>query len=527
MMTSLGKLQKENDSLNKKILEYRDRLAVRNEELGFLKLKYLTLEKKYNELEKTIDEKIAKAIEIVVRDFIEQIDKLTTENERLKSLLNLDSSNSGLSTSKTAINSDKRIPNSREKSNKPLGGQIGHKKSKLERFDDEEATDIEVHSVEICLCGCSKLSDIGIRTTKQSIDLDIQIKKIIHEFHNYKCSSCGKVIKSSIPVGLKEDIQYGSSVKSMVVSLINEGCVSINRTKKLISGFSNNEINLSEGYIAKLQKECASKLEEFEKELKVKVLNEKLIHWDDTVISINKKRGCLRFYGTKKLALYAAHKRKNREGLDEDAILQNLPKETIVVHDHNSINYNSDYIFQNSECCVHLLREVKKINDVLPREWLNELATLISETNDKRNEYIVNDRTSFEDEFIIEMFNKYDELVLKGKIINEEDYNKYHGHLERTFIKRLTKYKTNYLMWVVDFDVPFDNNEAERSLRHSKTKMKVSGHFQNIENARYFAIIRSYIETCKRNGINPHLAIYRLYDGNPYTIEEIFETTQS
>lgn len=76
-------------------------------------------------------------------------------------------------------------------------------------------------------------------------------------------------------------------------------------------------------------------------------------------------------------------------------------------------------------------------------------------------------------------------------------------------------------MWVIRFDVPFSNNLSERSLRSSKTKMKVSGQFSNISNAEYYARIKSYIETCKRNDINPHLALQRLIDGNPYTIRDM------
>ena len=51
--------------------------------------------------------------------------------------------------------------------------------------------------------------------------------------------------------------------------------------------------------------------------------------------------------------------------------------------------------------------------------------------------------------------------------------------------------------------------------------MKVSGQFANIQNAEYFARIKSYIETCKCNNINPHTALVRLIEDNPYTLEEL------
>lgn len=53
--------------------------------------------------------------------------------------------------------------------------------------------------------------------------------------------------------------------------------------------------------------------------------------------------------------------------------------------------------------------------------------------------------------------------------------------------------------------------------------MKISGQFQNVGNAEYYAAIRSYIETCYRNGVNGHEALVRLIQDNPYTLEEILE----
>ena len=51
--------------------------------------------------------------------------------------------------------------------------------------------------------------------------------------------------------------------------------------------------------------------------------------------------------------------------------------------------------------------------------------------------------------------------------------------------------------------------------------MKVSGQFANIQNAQYFARVKSYIETCKANDINPHVALVRLIEDNPITLEEL------
>ncbi len=198
-----------------------------------------------------------------------------------------------------------------------------------------------------------------------------------------------------------------------------------------------------------------------------------------------------------------------------------MPKETVVVHDHNKANYNEDYIFTNAECCVHLIRDLKKINEVKPREWIKNMIELLIETNNKRKEYINKSIYQFDYEIVDKVIKKYDKILKEAKEINKTDFNQYNSQDEKRIIERMEKYKNNYLLFIIRFDVPFSNNLSERSLRNSKTKMKVSGKFSNLKNAEYFARIKSYIETCKRNGINVHTAIVRLIEDNPYTLVEM------
>ncbi|MBO6194380.1 MAG: hypothetical protein J6O00_09405, partial [Clostridiales bacterium] len=57
-----------------------------------------------------------------------------------------------------------------------------------------------------------------------------------------------------------------------------------------------------------------------------------------------------------------------------------LDSDTVVVHDHVSMNYNKDFKYTNAECIQHLQRDLQKISDITPHEWALELKNLISET---------------------------------------------------------------------------------------------------------------------------------------------------
>ena len=519
--TSLTKLQNEVIKLekaNQRLRESNERLTKENYRLKI----------DNKDLEQNIEKAIRIAVEKLTKEIMIENEKLKEENEHLKRLLNHDSSNTGIPTSKTKIGEVKRIPNFREKSEKAKGGQYGHKKYKLEKFKEEEITDTCTYEIAkpICKeCG-GKLELIGKRY-KDDFDIEVRLVKRRNEFCNYECSCCGIQVNVPIPNNLKEENQYGSNVQAIAVSLVNEGCVSFKRTRELISGFAGGEMNISEGYIAKLQKKCYDKLEHFDQELHQKIMKEKVIHWDDTTISINGKQSCLRFYGNDNLRYYKAHEHKDKKGIEEDGILQYLSKDTVVVHDHNKVNYNEDYEFTNAECCVHLIRDLKELKGVLPREWIEKLITLLVSTNEKRKEYINQSILYFDQEVSDKVMIEYDAIIEEAKEINLKDFNAYYGKEERTMIKRLCDYKENYLLWVLRFDVPFSNNLSERSLRSSKTKMKVSGQFANIQNAEYYARIKSYIETCKCKGINAHIAIRKIIDDNPYSLEDILDTSKN
>lgn len=192
------------------------------------------------------------------------------------------------------------------------------------------------------------------------------------------------------------------------------------------------------------------------------------------------------------------------------------------MHDHNKVNYNETYSFSNIECNAHLLRDLQKIADNLKEhEWAEKMKGLINKTYKEREKAISEGRESFTDEEIENFFKKFNKIVLEVIASNKEE-DSYYGNEERKLLNRIAEYKNNYFAWITNFNLPFTNNLSERSLRGTKSKMKISCQFQSLEYAEYYAIVKSYIETCYRNEINEYTALRRLCDGNPYTVTEIF-----
>lgn len=73
-------------------------------------------------------------------------------------------------------------------------------------------------------------------------------------------------------------------------------------------------------------------------------------------------------------------------------------------------------------------------------------------------------------------------------------------------------------MFLYDFSVPFDNNLAERDIRHFKIKQKISGHFNSMEGMRIYSTIKSIIGTLKKQGRNFYDEISKIYKNIPVSI---------
>ena len=76
------------------------------------------------------------------------------------------------------------------------------------------------------------------------------------------------------------------------------------------------------------------------------------------------------------------------------------------------------------------------------------------------------------------------------------------------------KLEESVLRFMSDPDVSFTNNTAERKIRMSKVKIKVSGCFRTERYAHAWCRISSYLDSMAKLGYNPIEAILIALDGN-------------
>jgi len=85
--------------------------------------------------------------------------------------------------------------------------------------------------------------------------------------------------------------------------------------------------------------------------------------------------------------------------------------------------------------------------------------------------------------------------------------------------RRLLDRQDDYLRYTTSPQVPFDNNAAEREIRMSKLRIKISGCMRSTAGAETFCAIRSYLATAAKHGIGMLDALTRAASGMAWVPE--------
>ena len=509
----------DSERMASEILQLKDRILGYQESIKGLR-RSLNHVEKAKELQKESYESV-----IAEKDAI--IKELSAKLTHATAIINRNGTNTGISTAATPINEKKVIPNTRRGSGKAKGGQPGHEKHTLSAFDESEITQISEHELDLSVEDCDKchgeLFDTGEVENKDEFDVKVTVIKHRHKYHVYECKDCGYRVRLPIEKTLKEPNQYGCNLQATALSLMVTGNVAINKVRMLIHGMTSGQMLPSEGYICKLYKRAALAHTEFMIYLKCQLIQRAIIYWDDTVIMIKTNRACMRFYGDETISYYTAHRKKDLESLLKDNVLPLLTEENTVMHDHNKVNYNGAFAFKNIECNQHLERDLQKVADDNPEHtWAKKMKELISSTIKERKDAISEGTEMFADEYVQHFHKKMRQLIKKGYKESAVSTNPTTVPAENTLLKRIEEYFPNYFRWIENFSLPTTDNLSERGLRSIKSHMKISGQYENEQTASYYATVKTYVETCRKNKINEMEALSRLCAGNPFTVEEIF-----
>lgn len=431
----------------------------------------------------------------------QKIAELLLEIERLKNNSNKNSNNSSKPSS---TNGYKKVINNREKSNKPKGGQKGHKGTTLTK----EEIDKMIRNGEI-----DEVIEVEENKTEENKNLEPIIT------YEYDIEIKRKVIKHitypNKPTNiLKSPVSYGNNLK-IICNILGMKYMSMDGIKSFISEITNNKINLSKGSIYAWKEDISKKLNKSEYEkTKKELLNSLVLHVDETPIKINGEQYYIHSISNATHTVQYVNKKRGEEAIKEFGFLENY--QGILVHDHFTMYYN--YGIDNAECNVHILRYLNGVCEFTNHTWAKRMKELLLEAKEYKEKLIKFGKESLSENEYNDYKKRYFDLIKIGKEEYKKDYktNAYKKD-ERKLLNRMEKYMHNHLLFLEKFYVPFSNNRAEADVRHVKIIQKV-GKFRSIEGAINYVITRSCYSTYQKNSMSIYDSLKSLLNKQPALI---------
>lgn len=456
-------------------------------ELKAMEQRALRAEKKLDDANDKITEQRRQLYEVGTRleDALGKIVKLTAQ-------LNHDYENSSIPSSLKA--NKKKISNNRESTGRRPGAQPGHPGHGRKKQSPTQTVVLPVPE-EILDDPDFKLTKKTL--TKQLVKIHMTMEVIEYQAAVYRNSRTGETVHAPFPEGVVDDVNYDGSVKAFLFLLNNECCVSIDKSRRMLSELTAGKLNISKGMINKLSKEFSDKSKAEQKEILHKVMSSPVLHTDCTNARENGNNAYVFISVTPEgEAIYSASHKKGFEGVAGTPVQDYMG---ILVHDHEKTFFS--YGSAHQECLAHVLRYLKdSIQNEPGKTWSGQMRALLQEMIHYRNGLSEGTQPDAERVKIFE--KRYSEILdLAEQEYLDEPASDYYRDGYNLF-KRMKEYQDAHLLFLHDGRVPATNNAAERMLRSYKRKQKQAVSFRSYDSIDRLCQCMSVLLMMRKNDEN-------------------------
>jgi transposase len=401
----------------------------------------------------------------------------------------------------------------RTASGRKPGGQPGRAGRTLMQV---ERPDVMVRHVASACGGCggdlAGAVEVGVER-RQVFDIPkIAVRVTEHRVVSLRCG-CGCVSTGAAPGGVVAPVAYGPNTAAFATYLYAGQFLSKARTAQALAELFGTPV--SGGTVAALTGRLAADLacSGFSERVAAALIASPVVHFDETGLRVAASLHWVHSASTDRYSLITVHPKRGVAGIDHAGVLPAF--DGVAVHDAWA-PYDTYTAATHALCNAHVLRELVAVFDGVPEtQWcwarqahaaLLDLKTLVETT---RADGATAVDAAREQELTARLRSA---CVIGAGIAGGGKLRAKH----RALARRLRDRQADYLRFVHDFTVPFDNNAAEREIRMIKIRQKVSGGMRTLTGARAFTTIRSYLATAAKHGIRYIDALTQLAERRPW-----------
>jgi transposase len=291
-----------------------------------------------------------------------------------------------------------------------------------------------------------------------------------------------------------------------VINLAVCQMVALNRIQKLVNAIIGEVI--AESTLLKFILRLHEALEAWELQAIGHLLAAPAINVDETSLRVDKKNHWIHVYAAGDITLKFLHRKRGKEAIEAINIIPRYMGN--IIHDCWA-SYLSYAHCDHGLCGSHWLRELTFIIEANGYAWARNMKRLLQEScvkvsNSADKKLNTKDLANLQKRYRNILTRGAKELPAippkssgrRGKLAKSDAHN---------LLERLKLHEASVLRFTKEAYVSFTNNRAERDLRMSKVKQKVSGCFRSEEYAKAYCRISSYLQTMANKGYNPLIAV--------------------
>ena len=375
-----------------------------------------------------------------------------------------------------------------------------------------------VRHVPGCCAGCGGSLDGAAETRgerRQVTEIPpVRAEVTEHQAVELECGRCGARTRGQVPDGVIAPAQYGPRAAALGAYLWHGQFLSRDRACAAMAEMFG--CAPSPGALAAMTRKIAGLIAPALDATARALIAAEVAHFDETGFRVAGKLAWVHSASSGKFVLVTVHAKRGTEAMKAAGVLPSFAG--IACHDAWKPYDSYDGVAGHALCGAHLLRELIAVTETGTADdviWAQQAIDALLELKGTAEAAREAGHGAIDPEILEKQSRWYREAADAGIVLNAARRSKLQKK-RNALATRMRDRADDYLRYARDLRVPFDNSEAERVIRMSKLRIKVSGSMRSMAGAETFCAIRSYLATASRHGISWLDALTRAAQGDPW-----------